>query len=282
MVSIKRIVNTVICYDNAGEVLDYAKKISAIEKSTEVCLIIVINKLDNYQIQELKDELDLIQLEILLCQPSENLGYMNGMLYGYEYYKKKTGNHQPDYVIMSNTDIDYPDYQFISKLINKKYEDDVWVVGPAVFVPERETYDNPVAEERRSIKEIDSLIRRFNFPLFNQLYVRASLVKGHFIKKTIGNSHKVYEVHGCFFIIKGIMADKLLKEPFGALLYSEETYIAEMAHKFKKIEFYDIDLIVNHMEHSVTGKVKTKKIAKYLAESMKVIKQDFYKESYTN
>ena len=198
------------------------------------------------------------------------------MLFGYESYKKETCNHTPQFVIMSNTDVDYPDNKFLSKLISKQYDDDVWVIGAAVFVPGRNTYDNPINDKRRSVEKINQLIKIFSTPFFNQAYLKVSLIKGKFIKKGIGISHKVYEVHGCYFIIRGVMADELLKSPFGALLYSEEAYIAEMAYKYSKCEFYDTDLIINHIEHTVTSKVKTKRIAKYLYDSLKVIRRDFY------
>lgn len=276
MVNRKKVLNTVICYNNACEVLSYAKKLAQLVNAEQVCLIVVINKLDNGNISELELKIKEIRLETLVCYPGENLGYMNGMLHGYESYKRDTGNHTPKFVIMSNTDIDYPDNEFLSKLISKQYDDDVWGIGPAVFVPERKTYDNPIIDKRRSVDKINQLIKIFGTPFFNKLYVKGSLIKGKFVKKDIGKSHKVYEVHGCYFIVKGIMADELLKSTFGALLYSEETYIAEMVYKFNKCEFYDADLLVNHIEHTVTSKVETNRITKYLCDSMKVIKRDFY------
>lgn len=276
MVTRKKIVNTVICYNNTIEVLCYAKKLSLLSDAEQVCLIVIINKLENENISDFKSKIKQINLETLVCNASENLGYMNGMLFGYEQYKKETGNHIPQFVIMSNTDIDYPDNKFLSKLIDKQYEDDIWGIGPAVFVPERNTYDNPIIDQRRSVEEINQLIKKFGMPIYNKLYIKGSLIKGKLMKKDIGKSHRVYEVHGCYFIVKGIMADELLKSPFGALLYSEETYIAEMVYKYNKVEFYDADLIINHIEHSVTGKLETKKLAKYLCDSMKVIKRDFY------
>lgn len=276
MINRKKVLNTVICYNNEQEVLSYAKKLSQLVNAEQVCLVVVINKLDNGNISELELKIKEISLETLVCYPGENLGYMNGMLFGYENYKKETGNHTPQFIIMSNTDIDYPDNKFLSKLISKQYDDDVWVIGPAVFVPERNTYDNPVNEQRPKVEKISQLIKIFGTPFLNKLFLKGSLIKGKFVKKNIGESHKVYEVHGCYFIVRGIMTNELLKSPFGALLYSEEAYIAEMAYKFNKFEFYDTDLLINHIEHTVTGKVETKRIARYLCDSMKVIKRDFY------
>lgn len=272
----KKIVNTVICYNNPDEVVSYAQKFSELEDSNNACLIITINLLEEGKYIEFENRIKEVKLECIICKPDRNLGYMNGMLFGYECYKSKTNNHTPEYLIMSNTDIDYPDSKLLKKLLEQEYDDDVWVIGPAVFVPKRRSYDNPIADHRRSVSEINLLIKKFGTPIINELYIIASLLKGRLVRKDIGNSRKVYEVHGCYFIVKGCMSDVLLESPFGAILYSEETYVAETAFRHNKIEYYDTSLVINHIEHTVTSKIKAKKIAKYLYDSMKIIKRDYY------
>lgn len=272
----KKILNTVICYNNVDEVVEYARKLTRLVNFEHVCLVIVINRLDDDSHAFLETEIKNIGIESLICDPQENLGYMNGMIFGYESYLKENGGVIPNFVIMSNTDIDYPDNEILVKLLNNKYEDDIWVIGPAVFVPLRNSYDNPVAEQRRDINQINRLINRFTTPILNHLYIKGSMIKGKLLRKQIGNSRIVYEVHGCYFIIRGCMAEELVKRPFGALLYSEETYISEIAFQNRKKVFYDSDLLVNHIEHTVTGKIKTGVIARHLSQSMQVIKRDFY------
>lgn len=272
----KKILNTVICYNNAEEVVSYALSLSKLEGSSNVCLVITLNSIQENQKVDLQKKINDINLEIIIYDPNKNIGYMNGMIQGYDHYKELTDGHTPEYIIMSNTDINYPDHRIISKLLSNKYDGDTWVIGPAVFAPLRMSYDNPIKEHRRSANEIDSLIKKFGIPFFSEIYVVASLLKGRLLRKKVGNSRKVYEVHGCYFIIRGMMGNKLLESPFGALLYSEETYIAEIAYKNGKVAYYDTSLLVYHIEHTVTSRISAKKIAKHLYDSMKVIKKDFY------
>lgn len=268
------IVNAVICYDNAEENIQYAKDFFALDGSDTAALIITVNKLDNYEIDKMKDEMRTISKNIYIYNPGKNLGYMNGMMYGYSSYVKE--HTKPHYVIMSNTDISFPDALILEKIRAKKYSDEIWCIGPSVYVPSRETYDNPVSVERISRKHVERLVRIFQTPIIGSMYVYGASIKGKMIKQQELPSTNVYQVHGCWFIIRSELADEMLLKPFRALLYSEESYVAEMVYHQNKTEYYDRDLRIHHNEHSVTGKLKCKRIAKHSAESMKVILQDFY------
>lgn len=270
------ILNSIICYNNMKEVVEYVSKVSELECSEKVAVAVVVNKLDNGKVSDLINRLKSINIESLVVQPISNLGYLNGMLEGYKAFVRQQDASNLKYVIMSNTDINYPDPAFIKKLLNKNYPCEVWSIGPAVYVPERKSYDNPVLDERRSKKDVKRIIKRFRTPIFNEFYFHLSNIKGKIIRQKIGISHKVYEVHGCYFVINRELAEKMVDMPFGALLYSEEAYVAEMVWHNNKISYYDSNLLVEHNEHSVTGKINYKKLSQYIADSMEVILRDFY------
>lgn len=271
----KNIVNIVICYHNAAEIFQYAKHVSSLRESNQVLLIIVINGASDRDIQKLYTLSEILSIECLIVNPKKNLGYMNGLIYGYKQYISKYAV-APRFVIMSNTDIVYEDENFYSKLLNRKYDDDVWCIGPSVYVKELATYDNPVAYERRTLQEINKLILKFRIPVFRELYVKAAEIKGRFIKKVKQCSAFVYEVHGCFFILRGEGIDKICGEVFEPFMYSEETFIAELIYQNKKKIYYDSTLEIIHLEHSVTKHIDLKKHANYLLESMEWIRNRFY------
>ena len=258
------------------EVIQYVTKVSNLECSEKVAVAVVVNKLDDGKVSDLFEGLESIAIETIVVQPKSNLGYLNGMLEGYKAFVEHYDVSNLKYVIMSNTDINYPDPAFIKKLLNKNYSCAVWSRGPVVYVPERKNYDNPILDKRRSKEEVKRIIRRFRIPIFNEIYFFLSNIKGRVMKKKIGVSHNVYEVHGCYFIIKKELAEKMIVKPFGALLYSEEAYVAEMVWHNNKTGYYDTDLLVEHCEHSVTGKIDYKKISCYIADSMESILHDFY------
>lgn len=271
-----QVINTVICYNNADEIVEYAQKVSGLVASETIALVIVVNSLNNSSVDKLKESLESIEIEFEIVVPKENLGYMNGMLEGYRYWGQNHNAENLKYIIMSNTDISYPSNLFLEKLLSSDYADDVAVIGPAVYVPQFDTFYKARSTKRRTIREIKKLITIFSIPLLNSLYIKLSAIKGAIKNNDKGISHQVYEVHGCYFVVTRDLADAMVDSPFGALLYSEEAYVAEMARRHKNSVYYDSDLLVEHLEHSVTGKLDYKKLSKYSVESLKVILRDFY------
>lgn len=268
------IVNVVICYNNVEEVIQYWENIKKMELHQSVALVIVVNKEESEEKIRLKEYAANQEGKVSVVLPEENLGYMNGLIYGYNAYRK-AGDEIPKYVIMSNTDIVYEDIRFFEKLLSREYEDDVWCIGPSV-VNRFDSYDNPVCDERRSLKEINSLILRFSIPLFGPLYVKIAGIKSKYVKRKKEESRYVYEVHGCHFILTRDFAEYIRDQWYGTLLYSEETFIAEHVYKNHKKIYYDSDLEVRHVEHSVTGKVQVTRHCRYLKESMECIRKTFY------
>ncbi|MBQ9520188.1 MAG: hypothetical protein IJR67_01785 [Acholeplasmatales bacterium] len=253
---------------------NYCNDLFLLQDTNNVYIEIVVNKIAENEISLLKEYVSNHD-RIGVYFPNENLGYMNGMIVGYERFVQET-HIAPDYIIMSNTDIIYNDVMFFSKFINKNYSDDVWVIGPAIYAKHRKSYDNPVAYERRSKKSVKKIVLFTRIPFIRVLYVFLSDYKARFRKSGIKESSYVYEVHGCFFVIKNDLAVQLSSHKYGMLLYSEESYIAEEVYKSNKKVYYDSDLLITHNEHSVTKKVKYKKIAKYISSSMKYILENYY------
>ena len=274
----KIILNTIIYYNNFDEICNYCKSVFDIGGAENIFIAIVVNKMDEDAIyRPLLEKLVIsYQEKVLLFFPENNLGYMNGMIAGYDWFvtcKKVI----PDFVIMSNTDIEFPDCSFFKKLISHDYPDEVWAIGPSVFSLKRKCFDNPTAYSRRTKKQLKRIVRLTSIPLIRSLYVWLSDLKARmFGRKTIPDSAEVYEIHGCFFIVKGEFAKQLSLHKFGALLYSEESYIAEEAYHNNKKVYYDSRLSIVHKEHSVTSKISYKRIASHISKSMKYIIDEYY------
>lgn len=270
------IINIVICYNNADEVIQYHQEIVNCQEGVSVGYIVVINKETNEKVHQIKEYSK--GKNVYIYNPQKNLGYMNGLIYGYRKFREDTGEI-PLYVIMSNTDIKFVHNKFFVVLQKKEYDDDVWCVGPSILVYEHGSYDNPVSIERYTSNYIKTLIRRFSTPLFREVYVILAFLKPRWVKKRREiKSRKVYEVHGCFFILTGEFAEHLKRKEYGALLYSEETFVAENVYIMNKVEYYDADLEIVHLEHSATSKLKPRQRAKHMEKSMKWIYNKYFLE----
>ena len=270
------ILNAIICYNNSAEIIDYIKNLAELDNSDVLAVTVVIND-DKTNQFELEEQLRHLSIKYIVTKPHKNLGYMNGMIEGIRQYKNKFSD-SIKWIVMSNTDITYPNKDFINKLLLKKYEEDIWCIGPSVFVPHKKAFDNPVLTKRRSLFSVNKTIIIFSIPVIRVLYQRISDIKTRLIKTNESESGYVYEVHGCCFIISMNLYKKILENPYKSFMYSEEAFIAEIVYHNHKRIFFDRDLKVEHNEHSVTSSLKLKGIAKLIASSMKDIKKEFYKE----
>lgn len=271
----ERIVNIVICYNNASEVKEYYKEILSLDEGINIGYVVVINSSSEEEKRQL-EQFGNDNEHVYIFDPGKNLGYMNGLLFGYRGYRDLTGN-LPKYIIMSNTDIAFEDKDFAVKLLNKDYDRNVASIGPSIMVSELDSYDNPVSDERYTVKQLNKVIRTHNTPVLREFYVTASFLKPKFIKrKKDYTSRNVYELHGCFFILTSKYAELLKTLNFGVLLYSEETFVAENAYRNGFKAYYDADLEVVHKEHSTTSKLKPTRRAKLIAESMTWIRDTYF------
>lgn len=273
----EEIINIVICYNNASEVMEYYNEILSLDEGNKTGYVVVINSStaeDTERLIRFGKEND----HVYVYDPGKNLGYMNGLLHGYRGYREQTGL-LPKYVIMSNTDIAFRDKAFITKLIGKEYDPKLGTIGPSILVSELNSYDNPVSDDRYTLQYLNKLIKKFSTPVIRELYVTASFLKPKFIKKKYDSvSRNVYELHGCFFILSSDYAEFLKDTEFGVLLYSEETYVAENAYRNGYVAYYDADLEIIHKEHSTTSKLKPSRRAKMMAESMSWIRDTYFVE----
>ena len=271
----EEIINVVICYNNAAEVIEYYDEILSVEEGDNVGYVVVINASSADELRTL-EQFGREKEHVFVFNPGENLGYMNGLLYGYRNYREQTGN-LPAYVIMSNTDIAFQNKKFFTDLLAREYDGKVGCIGPSILVSELNSYDNPVSDERYSLRQINQLIRRFSTPGLREAYVSAAFIKPKFIKrKNDAISRNVYEVHGCFFVLTSEYAELIKNIKYGALLYSEELFVAENAYRNGFLTYYDAGLEIIHKEHSTTSKLKPRKRARMMAESMKWIRDTYF------
>ena len=269
------IINVVICYNNADEVIEYYKEILSLSEGSKVGYVVVINSISESESNCLCSFSKENQ-HVYIYNPGKNLGYMNGLLYGYRSYREQTGLC-PQFVIMSNTDIAFQDKMFLVNLSEKKYDNNVSCIGPSILVSELNSFDNPVSDSRYTAKQLKKWIKIHKTPILRELYVTAAFIKPKIIKRKKDLvSREVYELHGCFFVLTYEFAEWLKEKTFGVLLYSEETFVAENAYRRHMKGYYDASLEIIHKEHSTTRKLKPTKRAYYISESLQWILDSYF------
>lgn len=266
------ITNIVICYANEDEIIEYAKQVAKQTMAEKIKLIVVVN-MEQKGITYLKVKLSQIGITYKIINPQKNLGYLNGLLCGYEQDKLYS-----KWYILSNTDIEIPDKNTVEKFLKRKYLNDseIWVVGPSVFAPKKGSFSNPYMIVRPSKKIYIIKNSMMNFPyIYNTLFK----IKEKLKKITIATprqSNYVYAVHGSFMFIKQELLNCLVEQGKWELLYDEEQYIAETVLRYGKKIYYDSDIQINHMEGMSTGKVNIRTRYSLMRKANKRIIEGYY------
>ena len=273
----KKIMHIVILYSNEDEVLDHIKDLKNQIVINELQIVIVVNKKNKEKYKKFMKEINSLSLNIKVYDPNQNLGYLNGCIYGFEMYNKENENQKFEWYSISNTDIEFRNNEFYKKLLEKSYKDDIWCVAPSVYNSKNLSYDNPEYKDRLSIHKINRLIFIYSYPMLAKIYEQLCKIKGNKLRNKKEESQYIYSAKGCYFILKKEIMDILSNKKYGALMYSEESYIAELIRNKDKKIYYESDIEIIHNESMVTDKLGIIKKSKYISESLKLIKNEFYR-----
>lgn len=271
----KQVLIIIVNYGTENEIMSYVHELAKQTAIADLFLMVIDNKYCAEQ--QLETRLKEVGIEYYYHNPNKNLGYLNAALCGVDVFQSKF-DYVPKWIVVSNTDISYCNNNFYKDFLNRNYNEDIWCVAPSVISP-KNIYCNPHYKDRISIEKVNRIIWVFKHPILMKIYLLLSKMKGKGkIDRPKQDSQYVYSSHGCFFILRNSFYFKLNGEKYGALLYSEESFIAEFIRENNKKSFYDSSLEVRHNENLTTGKIDYRKRGKYISESMQYIKERFYEQ----
>ena len=265
------ITNIVIDYENEDEVIEYARELE--KQSYPVFLVVVVNKEGEKGLDFLERELNRTGIQYEILNPKSNLGYLNGLIYGYKNTRNKS-----DWVVFSNTDILIPDNNFFLKFLQSSAANDqnYWVIGPSVYSRNKNEYSNPYFINRPTKRHYQIRVLTMNFPHFFNFVHKT---KNKFNSKKADrkkDSGEIYAVHGAFMMLRRELADELSKRTPWEILFSEEQYISEVVLTNGKKVYFDSSIEVVHIEQTSTGKIDLPKTYKLLLKANTRLLKEFY------
>ena len=264
--------NIIIFYENREEVQNYISEIASIADGL-VDIALVVNSDKNSQVQAMSDELRLKGVSCFqIIDYQENVGYLNSLLKTI----KIVDVNKYDYIILSNTDIQYEMKDFFQKLLSKKYDSSIGCIAPSVYASRTSSFSNPHYLERIPRDKLEFLSRLFKYPMLAKCYLKLGGWKAKRKKSLKKPSCYVYSPHGCYMIFTKAFINKILEYEYGVKMYSEESAIGELLLKHKMKCYYDNTISVIHQESTVTGKINYKKRFAAWQESLDYIIQEFY------
>lgn len=271
----KKILISVVCYDNEDEVIDFAKKVAKQNCKDMIILNVTCNKIDN--IEEFKKKISMIDLIINVYNPNSNLGYLPGCLYGIEQYSQENIDDY-DWVMISNTDISFDSDNFFHDLFNATLNNNIWCIGTNIVLSKNQKVQNPFATKRPSKTKMIIWKIVYSkyclFKLYYKLFELKQKISKSSNKKNI--SSYVYAVHGSCFFLKRECINKIMNYE-KMFMYDEELFIAEIIRANNKKIYFDKSLTIFHNENQVTGKIPSKTKQLWFKDSINTIYNQFYK-----
>lgn len=241
--------------------------------------IILVNNGD--KINKLLADLCSNQQRIRFYQADKNLGYFGGAWWGLKQYLEEFP--MPEWIIVSNTDIHFPDLNFFEKLIRYHSSQPPAVVAPDIMMQSSDggllVKQNPHLKYRPSRFRMLSYKLIYKFYLLGLMYETACRIKMQvgaslFNGKSMMNSRneferyeEIYAPMGAFIIFNRKYFDVGGTLYHGCLLFGEEISVAETVYKRRLNVLYDARLRVIHSGHGTTSMIKSKKMIKYKNES---------------
>ena len=273
MIEQKSILIVLVNYFNENEVAEFIAR--QLCKQQVQYTVVVVDNGSNANVLEQPGKDNAF---VHLVQPTENLGYLNGANFGFNFYC--ASNPIPDFTIVCNSDIIIEDEHFFEKLLNDSASEKAEVIGPTIVSTLTSHHQNPMYKKRLSYMKIKRLLTVFSFYPLYIIYQLGAYFK-RWIKISRSENEKqsdlVYALHGSFLIFTKSFFEKGNTLQFPSFLYAEELFIAEQCLKNGSSIYYNANLKVLHKEHSSSGFIKNRKHVKWMKESLNVIYNSYYK-----
>jgi len=234
------------------------------------------------------------QQRIHFYQAEKNLGYFGGAWWGLNQYLSKFS--MPEWIILSNTDIHFPDLDFFQKIAHYKAKTLPAIIAPEIVFQSSDGWllvkQNPHFTKRPS--KYRMLFYKYinRFFLLGMAYNFLSNIKNYTgiknlivnklikLKATTEKKQKViYAPHGAFIIFNRLYFDSGGTLKHGCLLFGEEISVAETAYILKLPVLYDSSLCVIHTGGGTTSLIPSPEYIKYKNESAQYCYDLLYKRN---
>lgn len=228
-------------------------------------------------------------------KPSKNLGYLGGAHFGLTEYLKSSD--YPDWIIVSNVDIEFKDSSFFEYLHNVDPSvNNIGVIAPSIWGELYRRDRNPHMLERVTYSQIEFYKKLYRFYPLTVIYFVAARIKYALksrvfpknirlgrqtdLRSSTGSKSSemmfVYAPQGSCMIFSQNYFLKGGTLNYPSFLFQEEIFVAEESRKAALKVVYEPRLQVSHKEHVSTGYVLSPQMARYFYESTVKIAELYY------
>lgn len=244
--------------------LKFVERISSLEQFDRCHLAIVDNNSGDDSVIRIREAISGYK-NVELAASSQNRGYFGGAKWALDQYL--TRRSAPDWVIVCNNDIDFPDRQFLGKFLQLD-PTTVGVIAPAIISRLTGLDANPSIPSRPNAFRM--LRYRAWFSSYHAMWVKqwfwpfVRRARHRFQSQRLasgkGSPTHIYAPHGSFMIFSRRFFESGGFFDDGNFLYSEEFLVAEMCRHLSLPIVHDPTLRVGHKEGQTLGRMLTPKM----------------------
>lgn len=276
-----RVLYIIVNYKKAALCLELAKSILAQPGSDSVHIMIVDNsetELDSKMLSE-----SPTARNVSIFTPRKNLGFYGGAQAGLASYIERLG--VPDWTIVSNPDIDFPDGNFFTLLLTRPQIPNLGVIAPDIrMTPVQSGWQggapqNPMTESRPSKMRLRQLELLCRFPFLYWMlelrrWLRMNARPRHL--KQAARARKIYAAHGSATIFAKEYFSRGGNLRHELFLYGEELFVAEELLLLGLTCWFEPELKLSHIGGATTGALGTTAQRRYAYEALRFIRKRYF------
>lgn len=271
----------VVCihYRSAEATQRYLERLAALHGRERLQVVVVDNSAQDGRFEPRPTALGE---RVQVATPERNLGYFGGAAFGLRTY---VGRHPlPDWVVVSNVDLAFGSSDFLARLEALGGAADLGVVGPAIRSQLTGHDQNPYLRERPAPARMWA---------YRWLYASYGLYTAYMLTSTAvrharralgvqagrggpGAPANVYAPHGSFLAFTRAYFERGGTLDYPSFLFGEEIFVAETCRALGLRARYEPGLEVLHEEHVTTGVLRSRRIARFEAESARANAERYF------
>jgi GT2 family glycosyltransferase len=271
-------------YNSDKETLFFAEDVFTQSSKGGVDLVVVDNSVatsSNHLETSLIEASERHAKKVFYFKASRNLGYFGAAHFGLSRYL--LNNSMPEWVIVSNVDINFSSNDFLFQLTNKQYDESVAAIAPSIISGLDGRDQNPLMTCRPHRSKMLFYECIYGSVVLVNVYQLLSVIK-NWLRVRFGSVDKkqsplkiIYAPHGSFIIFNKRYFEKNGDLNFPGFLFGEEIFVAETARSLGLNIVYDPSLQLQHNEHMTTGIFWSRLKARYQFASIKYLSDHYFK-----
>jgi GT2 family glycosyltransferase len=228
--------------------------------------------------------------KVVCIKSPRNLGYFGGARLGLETYLQT--NPLPDWIIVSNVDLEFRDSTLLSGLGDLSRAENVGVIAPAIWSEINQSDWNPKIRSRPAKMRMHLYKILYRSYYIYNIYILLFVLKSR-ARHILGQSAKrseiraegekdlarqdIYAPHGACIIFSKLYFQRGGSLDYPMFLYGEEIFVAESARRLGLRVVYDPNLRVCSYDHVATGRFpRSRHIASYQYDSAVFIADTYF------